>query len=301
MPSVNRIAILSPGDMGHAVGRALREHGKEVITCLHGRSERTRELARRAGFEDVPDLEAVVTQADLILSILPPAEARNLARRVADALAATGAGTVFADCNAVSPRTTLEIGAMITSAGGRFVDVGIIGGPPSASQSPRLYASGPYTDYVAALDGMGILVRPMGDEIGRASSIKMCYAAMTKGTIALHTALLTAAELLGVAEELREEFAEGHADVYARMKAQVPRVPAVSRRWSGEMEEIAATFEQAGVTPHFHLGAAELYRMVGATPLADETPEAVDPGRGMEDTIAVFARAVVEHVSTSGR
>ena len=35
----------SPGDMGHAVGRRLREHELRVITCLTGRSGRTRALA----------------------------------------------------------------------------------------------------------------------------------------------------------------------------------------------------------------------------------------------------------------
>ena len=43
------IAILSPGDMGHGVGKALAEHGYDVITCLAGRSQRTRGLAAAGG------------------------------------------------------------------------------------------------------------------------------------------------------------------------------------------------------------------------------------------------------------
>ena len=46
---VKTVAILSPGDMGHSVGGALVEHGLDVITCLAGRSERTRDwLAQQA-------------------------------------------------------------------------------------------------------------------------------------------------------------------------------------------------------------------------------------------------------------
>ena len=87
---VKTVAILSPGDMGHAVGRALGETGLDVITCLQGRSERTRKLARRGNIRDVTNLEEMVTQADLILSILVPEEAVGVARSVADALRATG-------------------------------------------------------------------------------------------------------------------------------------------------------------------------------------------------------------------
>ena len=84
--AVKTVAIVSPGDMGHAVGRALGEQGLEGITCLRGRSERTRQLAKKGGIRDVRSLEETVSQADLVLSILLPAEAVNVARQIADAL-----------------------------------------------------------------------------------------------------------------------------------------------------------------------------------------------------------------------
>ena len=100
---LNAIAILSPGDMGHGVGKVLAEHGYRIITCLAGRSQRTRDLAAKAGFLDVPSLEEMTLEADLIMSVLVPAEAVGVARDVADAMRATGASRPFADCNAVSP------------------------------------------------------------------------------------------------------------------------------------------------------------------------------------------------------
>ena len=42
--SIQSVAVLSPGDMGHAVGQLLKEHELEVLTCLAGRSRRTCEL-----------------------------------------------------------------------------------------------------------------------------------------------------------------------------------------------------------------------------------------------------------------
>ncbi len=291
---INIVAILSPGDMGHAVGRALGKHGLRVITCLAGRSERTAGLARQAGIEDVSTLEDVVRQADLVMSILVPAQASGLARQVADALNATGSETLFADCNAVSPKTTREIGDTISNAGGRFIDAGIVGGPPSDTESPRIYVSGPHAELIAELDGKGIQVRPIGGDVGRASGLKMCYAAMTKGTSALQLAILTTAERLGLTDELCAEWEGSQAEALKRMNARVPRLPVTARRWMGEMEEIAATFEQVGVTSHFHLGAAEMYRVLGLTSMADETPETLDRSRTREQTVAALAEAIGE-------
>ncbi|MCH7786439.1 MAG: NAD(P)-dependent oxidoreductase [Chloroflexi bacterium] len=288
--AVKTVAILSPGDMGHAVGRALGEHGLNVITCLAGRSERTRSLAQQGNIRDVPSLEEVVSQADLVLSILVPSEAKSVAQQVSEALRATGADTYFADCNAVSPETTSAMNDIITTAGGRYIDASIIGGPP-AKNSPRtrFYVSGAHSSFMSELDCDGVTVRPLGDAIGRASGIKMCYAAMTKGTSALYLALLSAAEAMGLSDELAAEFKSSQSDTYKRMEGGLPSLPSKAFRWVGEMEEIASTFEHLGVTPFFHRGAAEMYRLLSETPFAQETPETIDENRTLKQTISVIA------------
>ena len=45
--TIEVVGIMSPGDMGHAVGRVLIEHGLRVLTCLEGRSKRTYDLAMK--------------------------------------------------------------------------------------------------------------------------------------------------------------------------------------------------------------------------------------------------------------
>lgn len=296
---VKTVAILSPGDMGHAVGQALGEHGLEVITCLQGRSERTRQLARKASIRDMPSLEQLVLEADLIMSILVPAEAVNAATRVADALRATGASPCYADCNATSPQTAARLNEIITTAGGRFIDASIIGGPPGRGVPPRFYTSGPHAHAMDELDGKGIAIRYAGEAVGRASGVKMCYAALTKGTAALQVALLAAAEALGLSEELRAEFQYSQAEAYRRMEAQLPGLPANAHRWTGEMEEIAATFDGAGVTPYFHKGAAEVFRLLSQTPFARETPETIDRGRTLAQTIRAVVDCLPSRVQTA--
>ena len=99
---VRRIAILSPGEMGHSVGRCLLDGGFDVATCLTGRSERTRTLTEAAGIRDVPDLDALVQETDLILAILVPDQALALAGQVAEVMKRTGSSPAYADCNAIS-------------------------------------------------------------------------------------------------------------------------------------------------------------------------------------------------------
>jgi 3-hydroxyisobutyrate dehydrogenase-like beta-hydroxyacid dehydrogenase len=288
---MDRIAILMPGDMGHGVGRALRAHGHEVITCLAGRSDRSRGLAEAAGLRDVGSLEAVVRGADLILSILPPDAAMAQAGAVAAAMAATGARPTYVDCNAVSPMTARAVGAVVAEAGAPFLDCGIIGLAPGKGAKPtRFHVSGADTGPMEALDGKGIRVFPMGPEIGRASALKMAYAGLTKGTMTLHTAMLLAAHQLGVWDELIAEYEDSQPAALAAMRSRVPRIPADAGRWVGEMEEIAATLASVGVTPGFHDGAAEIYRVLARTPFAAETRETMDMERTIDEAIPVYAR-----------
>ena len=288
--SVHTVAILSPGDMGSGVGYMLGQNEIDVITYLRGRSNRTRQLAGNAHFRDMPTMGLLVEQADLILSITVPDQAMKVATNVANAMRATGKNAVYADCNAVSPQTTRQIEAVIRDAGGRYVDGGIIGGSPTRGAPPRFYVSGEHTSVVAELDGKGISVKPLGDQIGRGSGIKMCYAALTKGTSTLQIALLAAAESLNLTDELIAEFEYSQPSALKQMSGGISRLPPNAHRWVGEMYEIAATFEHLGVTPAFHQGAAEIYRLLSMTPYAAETPEESDKDRPTSDTI----RAVVD-------
>ena len=280
--------------MGHAVGRALSEHGFDILTLLEGRSERTRALAQDAGFRTSASLNELMIEADLVLSILVPAHAEAVAKEIAQALEETGESTLIADCNAISPMRSEYIGRIVESAGGRYIDASIIGHPPGRDVAPRFYVSGSYADSMMELDGKGIAVKNLGNDIGRASGIKMCYAALTKGTSTLQVALLTVAESLGLSVELHDELAYSQKGALDSMKSGISKLPPNAHRWIGEMEEIAETFAAEGMTPDFHLGAAAIYRLLEQTPYALESPENIDPNRTLAETIAATAAQLPE-------
>lgn len=287
--TISTIAVLSPGDMGHGFGGALREAGYRVITSLDGRSPLSRERAVTAGIEDVGSIENVVQEAELILSILPPERSPALARVVSESMAATGSKPPFADCNAVSPDTVKANCALFAAIGATFIDGGIVG-PPPHSGVPRLYVSGPDLSPIKEINGDRISVIDMGPEIGHASALKMCYAGLNKGTLVLRTAVMIAGEALGVSEALHAEF-EKQKPVWDSMNNVIPWYAMNSARYVGEMEEIAKTFASAGVSPNFHLGAAETYRLLASTPLSAESREHRDESRTLDEAIKIFADA----------
>jgi 3-hydroxyisobutyrate dehydrogenase-like beta-hydroxyacid dehydrogenase len=314
--TIGTVAVMSPGDMGHAIGRTLRAGGRRVITCLEGRSARTAALAAAAGIEAVPDDATLVREADALLAVLVPSEAAALGERIAAALERTGASLLYADLNAISPRTVQGIGMRLEAAGARFVDGGIIGGPPHPAsrldsppppeprpkrEGPRIYVSGADAPELAQLSGNGLTVRVLGERIGEASGLKMCYAALTKGVTALATELLVAAEVMGLAAPLRAELEGSQGGQWAALQRGVAGMPPKAYRWVGEMEEIAATFADCGLTPRLLEGAADVYRLVARSPLGEETPEVRRRGTTAEDAVAVLAATLRQEATLPAR
>jgi len=290
--TVETLAILMPGDMGHGCAIAFRGNGFRVVTNLSGRSDRTKGLAAKAQIEDLGSFEEVAKQADLVLSILPPENAIEQGRVFADAMIAAGSTPPYVDCNAIAPSTTEKVGAEIERAGALYIDGGIIGNNPVAENGgTRLYVSGPDTSAAQELDGKGMVIRNIGKEIGRASGMKMVYASSTKGTFSLHSAVLTTAHAMGLTEDYLEELGQSQPAMLAAMERMIPRIPLDAARWQGEMHEISATFAEAGVTPKFHQGAADMMALADRTPISLETRETVDASRTLLQALDMYVAA----------
>ncbi len=262
------VAIVAVGEMGQGVGRLLREGGASVTTCLQGRSAQTAKRALDAGIAAVPDDDALVRSADIVLSIVPPGEAVALAQWIAAAMARSGSRPPYVDCNAISPETMRKIAGIVAEAGAPVADVGIIGPPPGKGRATKFYASGPLCPALDRLKGCGLDVRWVSAAIGDASTLKMCYGGLTKGLTALGTALMVSAKRAGVDRALEAELADSQANILAFLDRFIPSMPPKAYRWVAEMEEGAATFDRAGLPGDMMRGAAELYEQIAKTPVA---------------------------------
>ena len=287
--AVETVGVMSPGDMGSGVGGVLKKNGLRVITALNGRSDDSKQRASEQEFIDVGSLDELVIQSDLILSILVPSEALSFAQNIAESIVRTDSQVAVADCNAVSPATGLKIAEIISAAGGKFVDAGIIGGSPRAGAVPRFYASGKHAGILAELDGKGISVPVMDGPIGSASGLKMVYAALTKGTAALYASTLMTAKSLDLYEDLIGELEQSQAGTLAAMNS-VNTVSSKAFRWIGEMDEIAATFGDAGTTSKIHEGASETFQQIAVSSIGHERVDSIDKSRSLEDSIAAMLK-----------
>jgi 3-hydroxyisobutyrate dehydrogenase-like beta-hydroxyacid dehydrogenase len=247
------VGLLHPGEMGAAVGTVLRGRGVPVLWASEGRSGETASRAEDAGLEDAGSVDEVARSSDVILSICPPHAALDVARSVA---AFTG---VYVDANAVSPATSHSVADTVA----RLVDGGIIGPPPHAQGTTRLYLSGAEADTVAALfAGTALEPRIVSAEVGAASAVKMAYAGWTKGTAALLLAVRSLARSEGVEAALLEEWELSLPELPERSVQAARSAATKGWRWVGEMEEIAATFAAVGLPDGFHLAAADVFRAI---------------------------------------
>ena len=237
--------------MGAAIGAVLRRRGLDVLWASEGRSDATRSRAEAAGLTATQTAAELARRSQVILSVCPPHAAAGVARSVG---AFEG---VFVDANAISPETSRRIGATVQ----RFVDGGIVGGPPSATDGPRLYLAGADAARVAELfTGTTVEARVLPGRIGDASALKMVYAAWTKGSAALLLTINEVARHEGVADDLLEEWRDSIPELERRLASAERSAGAKGWRWVAEMEEIAATFGAAGAPSGFHEAAADVFR-----------------------------------------
>ena len=268
------IGVLHPGEMGAAVAGCLTGRGFKV-GCGRRRAQPGHGRAGRGGRADrrrtVSELAA---RADFILSICPPHAALATARAVAGSPG--GFPGIFVDANAISPGTARQVRAVVEQAGASYVDGGIIGLPRPAGRGhpalPVRPAGGP---------GRGPVRRHRAGRQG-----DRCAAGQRGG--------VGGQDGLRGVDQGQRRAAAGRARRWPGRKAsrtsccRVGAVPAgagppVGRggqsaaakgwRWTGEMEEIAASMAAAGLPGGFHQAAAEIFRRPGRSSSATGSNE----------------------------
>jgi 3-hydroxyisobutyrate dehydrogenase-like beta-hydroxyacid dehydrogenase len=249
------IGIVHPGQMGVVVAASAHNTGNEVFWASENRGAITRERASQAGLRDAGTLAQLCNLCPVIVSVCPP----EFAERTAEDVAALSYQGTYVDANAISPERAQRIAHRLESQGAHFVDGGIVGPPTTVRNRTWLYLAGEGAVEVSSYFASGpIETEVLEGGIGRASALKMCFAAYSKGSIALAYAVLTAAENLDVLNELKRQWSRSGPS-FAELERQISGAAPKAWRFVAEMREIAATFESAGLPPEFHQAAAEIF------------------------------------------
>jgi 3-hydroxyisobutyrate dehydrogenase-like beta-hydroxyacid dehydrogenase len=266
---MSKIGILHPGEMGISIAASATNSGHQVYWVSGDRSNKTRARAEKFNLVEIDSLFQFCQTCEVILSICPP----HAAEQVAQSVSRAGFGGLYLDANAISPKRAARIGQMLESNGIPFIDGGIIGGPAWKARETRLYLSGEHANEIADCFSKGPLEpKIIGNQVGKASALKMCYAAYTKGTTALLSAILATAASLNVREELYQQWEMDEQGFSEQVNRRVARVTAKAWRFEGEMKEIASTFREAGLPDGFHQAAADIYRRMAGFKDSDDTP-----------------------------
>jgi 3-hydroxyisobutyrate dehydrogenase-like beta-hydroxyacid dehydrogenase len=265
-----KIGILHPGEMGISIAASAMNSGHQVFWISNGRSAKTRARAEKYSLVEIYSLSKIYQTCEIIICICPPDAAEDVARSIVEA----GFKGLYLDANAISPQHAIKIGQLLQANGIEFVDGGIIGGPAWTPNETWLYLSGEHAHEIVSCFSDGLPnIKVIGDEIGKASGLKMCYAAYSKGTTALLAATLAIAKSLGVHQELYELWDADDAGFSQRVGRRVSRATAKAWRFEGEMLEIASTFQNEGLPAGFHEAAAEIYhRMADFKDIRENPP-----------------------------
>src|SRR5580658_2393076 len=255
------VSIMAQGAMGAATGARLVEKGLEVRTDLTGRSAASAERAAKAGMKTVSEDE--LAGVDFLLSIVPPADAVSLAERLSPALERAARKPIYVDLNAISPQTTKKAAEIVQATGARFVDGGVIGGPPRAGyDGPAYYVSGPDAERVEALAPFGLKIVVLDAPIGAASALKMSYAGITKGLTAISCSMILAAQRAGVSDALYKELSASQGVLLAGFARNTPNMFSKANRWIAEMREISGFAGPESAEQEIFSGAANFYARI---------------------------------------
>lgn len=204
-------------------------------------------------------LAEAMSGADIVLSVVTAGQALAAADAAASCISPDA---LYCDMNSVSPDTKRTAAKAIEAVGGRYVDVAIMSPVYPAGTAVPLLVSGPHSvNALKALSALGFAnVRIVGDDVGRASTIKMLRSVMYKGVEALTAECLIACEKAGVTDEVLDSFAN---DWSAMADYRLDRIMVHGTRRAAEMCESSQTLLSLGVSPTLTEGTARWQRAMG--------------------------------------
>ncbi|GAA4694533.1 DUF1932 domain-containing protein [Streptomyces youssoufiensis] len=247
------VGILHPGSMGAAVAACAATNATAVLWCETGRSTASVERAAAFGLTPVTTLAELLDHSDIVISLCPPAAAEDLARDVAGHRFAG----VYVEANAINPERAQRIAGLL-GPDATVVDGGVVGSPPVRGKTPTLYLSGPVSAIVrieALFAGTAVRTTVLGTEVGKASALKLSYAAFQKTSRVLVALAVGMAREHGVDQEL-VEVASKRTDSYLSEPQYVAKTAARAWRWGPELEEAADALAAAGLPPEMLRAAA---------------------------------------------
>lgn len=263
-PVATTVGILFPGEMGAALGRALAAKGLRVVSTANGRSGATAAGARQAGMELLECLDDVVRAAEIVISLVSPAAAVEVAQQYAERASLAPADVIYVDANSIAPATIARVAATLAASGIEVVDAAIYGLAARLSDRGCVYLSGERASTVARLLENSVRTRVVSNQLGSASQLKMFIGGLNKGLAALFFELAVAARQAGNLDETLAAYRDHYPELMDVIARVLPSYPEHSARRADEMSELEKMLLGLGLRPGAIRHARRLFRALGA-------------------------------------
>ena len=286
--ALQKIGIMSIGEMGFHWAKLLRSHGVEVLTYDKDRGDASRKRAENAGVKSTASMADLVRDVELIVSIVVPSAATKVAAKVAEAVGTTGRkDLLFLDANAISPMAADEIAKILRPVRVNFIDGCIIGSAAKMGKGTIVYVSGSEANRLAVLEGFNIPIRVLGVGTNQASAFKIVYAGLTKGLQGLFCELLMGAQRFGLLDEIRAQYEMSFPGLLDKVSSSIVGLQIHAARRAEEMDELNRTFHHHGMNSFMAPAAQKVLEAIAALKLGQASASGARPG-DLQQTLELF-------------
>ena len=295
------IGILGLGEGGTAVARGLAgdsgwrtgKPGRSLVAVdiALDKDERGRAMHARAqqiGIAISDTYGPQVGTADVLFSLVTGEEAQNAAEAAARFIRP---GTWYFDLATITRAISEADCAAVQAAGGRYVDVAVMGTFLGFGYKAPMVLAGPDAEEAAAwLTSLGFDVRVLGPVAGTASGLKLVRSILMKGIEALGVECLVAARQQGIVDDLLANIGDADRMGLAGFLSMLVQTHVVhARRRMEEMEMVEQMLGELGMAPMMTAATIASHRRTiaaGAAPADGTVPD-------LEGALAILTDKVV--------
>ena len=254
-----KLGILGFGEAGQRVATGFKksattEHPIEIATwdILLPSNEKGAPLkaaADRIGIRTVGSAAELAAASDIVISLVTTDQSLVAAGQIARHLPK---GILFLDCNSTSPGMKRDVAKTVEAAGGRSVEAAVMDLVPRWQHKVPMLVAGPAAEeLIGKLAPFGVAMEAVDDDIGAASTIKMCRSVFMKGLDAILMECMVAAETAGVTDRIVAslQVTMPEMDWKTFIGKKLGGAAQHSGRRAGEMREVAVTLRELGLDP----------------------------------------------------
>jgi 3-hydroxyisobutyrate dehydrogenase-like beta-hydroxyacid dehydrogenase len=288
---IETVGILYPGEMGASLAAVLHAGGYRTVTTTVGRSERTSERCGASNIRALPSLAGVIRESQMVISLVPPAAAWELAVECRNWMAERNSAKLFVDANSISPLTAQRIETLFDECGIGFVDASIHGLASQLQQRGTMFLSGSAAGEISpCFKGLARVV-VLGGKVGQASMFKMLLGGMSKGIVALFIEMALAGHRAGMLDELLAQYRCFYPGLMEALDRLLPTYPQHAPRRTEELAELASTLRGLEFPPGMLVAAGQMIAHIADL----ELPKRYPLHDGAAWNVESVVRAICQH------